>query len=85
MQNLQGNHPNLAAHEEMQNWLVQEVRSHRRVSIRMLLEKFMARPCGWSELDVLGVMAELVNKGKAELRVARETINLQERGLVAKL
>ena len=55
----------------MQNWLAQEVRAYRRVSVRMLLYKFMARPCGWSELDVLGVMAELVNKGKAELRVAR--------------
>lgn len=85
VQNLQGNHPNLAAHEEMQNWLAQEVRSHRRVSVRMLLEKFMARPCGWSELDVLGVMAELVSKGKAELRRAQETVNLGERGLVAKL
>lgn len=85
VQNLQGNHPNVAAHEEMQNWLANEARSHRRVSIRSLLEKFMARPCGWSELDVLGVMAELINKGKAELRRAQETVNLRERGLVAKL
>lgn len=85
VQNLQGNHPNMAAHEEMQNWLANEARSHRRVSIRSLLEKFMARPCGWSELDVLGVMAELVNKGKAELRRAQETVNPRERGLVAKL
>ncbi|MCY7283001.1 MAG: BREX system P-loop protein BrxC [Cyanobacteria bacterium CAN_BIN43] len=84
-QNLQGNHANLAAHDEMQNWLANEARSHRRVSIRVLLEKFMARPCGWSELDTLGVMAELVNKGKAELRRAQETVNTRERGLVVKV
>ena len=85
VQNLQGNHPNAAAHGEMESWLANEARSHRRVSIRQLLEKFMARPCGWSELDVLGVMAELINKGKAELRRAQENVNPRERGLVAKL
>ena len=85
VQNLQGNHPNLAAHNELQTWLADEARSHRRVSIRGLLEKFMARPCGWAELDTLGVMAELVNKGKVELRRAQETVNSRERGLVAKL
>jgi len=85
VQNLQGNHPNQAAHGEMESWLGNEGRSHRRVSIRGLLEKFTSRPCGWSELDVLGIMAELINKGKAELRRAQETVNPQERGLVARL
>ena len=85
VQNLQGNHPNAAAHGEMESWLMNEARSHRRVSIRLLREKFEARPCGWSEFDVLGVMAELINKGKAELRRAQKTVNSRERGLVAKL
>lgn len=85
VQNLAGNHPNLAAHQEMQGWLENEARSHRRVSIRSLIEKFTGRPFGWSELDVLGVMAELINQGRAELRRAQETVNPRERGLVAKL
>lgn len=85
VQTLQGTHPNAAAQVEMETWLTNEARSHRRVSIRLLLEKFMARPCGWSELDVLGVLAELINKGKAELRRAQDTVNLRERGLIAKL
>jgi len=85
VQTLQGTPPNASAQVEMETWLTNEARSHRRVSIRLLLDKFMVRPCGWSELDVLGVLAELINKGKAELRRAQDTVNPRERGLIAKL
>jgi Family of unknown function (DUF6079) len=80
-----GGYPNAAAHGEMQSWLADEARSHRRVSIRGLRERFTKRPFGWSEFDTLGVLAELVNLGKAELRKAQSTVSPKESGLVQKL
>ncbi len=80
-----GGYPNDAAHSEMQSWLADEARSHRRVSIRTLTDKFTKRPFGWSEFDTLGVLAELVNLGKAELRKAQSTVSPKESGLIQKL
>ena len=85
VQTLEGNHPNAPAHQEMKTWLADEQRSHRRVSVRGLRDKFERRPYGWSELDTLGAMAELVNMGKVELRRAQDTVTPREVGLVQKL
>jgi hypothetical protein len=85
VKNLQDEYPNAAAHTEMLSWLADEARSHRRVSIRSLTDKFLKRPFGWSEFDTLGVLAELVNLGKVELRKAQATVNPKESGLVVKL
>ncbi|MBW4478483.1 MAG: BREX system P-loop protein BrxC [Tolypothrix brevis GSE-NOS-MK-07-07A] len=76
---------NNAAHSEMQNWLREENRTHRQITIRALIEKFAGRPYGWSEFDTLGIMAELANKGLVELRHAQSNVNLREIGLVGKL
>ncbi|MEH2319966.1 BREX system P-loop protein BrxC [Nostoc sp.] len=76
---------NNAAHSDMQNWLWEETRVYRQVTIRTLIDKFAVRPYGWSELDTLGIMAELANKGLVELRHAQNSVNLQENGLVSKL
>jgi hypothetical protein len=83
--NTDGEYPNAPAHTEMLSWLADEARSHRRVSIRSLTDKFLKRPFGWSEFDTLGVLAELVNLGKVELRKAQATVNPKESGLVVKL
>lgn len=80
-----GRMPNEAAQKEMQAWLGSERRSHRRVTIRNLTGRFTTRPYGWSELDTLGVLAELVNLGKAELRRSQSPVSPQERGLVNSL
>ncbi|NJN39338.1 MAG: hypothetical protein HC790_12525 [Acaryochloridaceae cyanobacterium CSU_3_4] len=80
-----GEYPNAAAHNEVKSWLVDESRLHRRVSIRALLDKFTKRPFGWSEFNTLGVVAELVNHGKAEFRRAQGSISAKELGLVQKL
>ncbi|AFY73453.1 hypothetical protein Syn7502_01364 [Synechococcus sp. PCC 7502] len=85
VQDLSGNHANAAAHSDIQLYLADEARSHRRVSIRNVRDKFAGRPYGWAELDTLGAIAELVNKGKVELRRAQEIVNTREKGLVAKL
>ncbi|MEG4532370.1 BREX system P-loop protein BrxC [Microcoleus sp. D2_18a_D3] len=84
-QNTSGQAFNAAAHGEMLTWLNDEARTHRQVTIKSLRDKFEVRPYGWSEFDILGVMAELVNQGKLELRLAQGTVNSQEPGLVAKL
>jgi Family of unknown function (DUF6079) len=83
--NTDGEYPNAPAHTEMGSWLADEARSHKRVSIRSLTDKFLKRPFGWSEFDTLGVLAELVNLGKVELRKAQATVNPKESGLVVKL
>ena len=77
-----GNGP---ARSEMQTWLRDETRLHRQVTIRALRDKFAGRPYGWSELDTLGIMAELANTGKVELRHAQGNVNLRESGLVAQI
>jgi hypothetical protein len=85
---LDSNHPNAAAHTDLISYLADEVRSHRRVSIRNLLEKFRVRPYGWDDFDILGVLAEVINQGKAELRHHAEVVNPKdpkERDLVKKL
>ena len=84
-QNINSQPVNNAAHSEMQNWLREETRVYRQVTIRTLVEKFASRPYGWSELDTLGIMAELANKGLVELRYAQSNVNLRENGLVSKL
>lgn len=85
---LDPNHPNAAAHADLISYLADEVRSHRRVSIRNLLEKFRVRPYGWDDFDILGILAEVINQGKAELRHHAEVVNPKdpkERDLVKKL
>ncbi|NDJ24455.1 BREX system P-loop protein BrxC [Nostoc sp. B(2019)] len=84
-QDITGQPDNAAAHSEMRTWLMDEARVHRQVTIRALVDKFATRPYGWSELDTLGVMAELANKGVLELRHAQANVNLREKGLVAQL
>ncbi|WP_333200534.1 BREX system P-loop protein BrxC [Microcoleus sp. B5-D4] len=84
-QNTSGQAFNAAAHSEMLTWLNDEARTHRQVTIKSLIDKFLVRPYGWSEFDILGVIAELVNQGNLELRLAQGTVNSQESGLVAKL
>jgi hypothetical protein len=85
VKNLQDEYLNASAHTEMLSWLADELRSYRSVTIRGLTDKFLKRPFGWAELDTLGVLAELVNLGKVELRLAQATVNPKESGLVAKL
>lgn len=82
---LNSDHPNVRAHGEINLYLEDEARSQRRVSVRNLVDKFKARPYGWAEFDVLGVFAELVSLGKAELRHHTETVNPKEKDLVKKL
>lgn len=83
--NTSGQPFNVAAQSEMLTWLNDEARTHRQVTIKALIDKFQSRPYGWSEFDILGVMAELVNPGKLEIRLAQATVNFRESGLVAKL
>lgn len=83
--NITGQAFNAAAHSEILTWFNEEARSHRQVTIKGLIDKFAVRPYGWSELDTLGVMAELVNQSKLELRYAQGAVTPQELGLVAKL
>ena len=84
-QDITGQPANAAAWSEMRSWLQEETRVHRSVTMKLLIAKFAVRPYGWSELDTLGVMAELANKGVIELRHAQGNVNLQERDLVKNL
>ena len=84
-QDINGKPFNDAARSEIQAWLRDETRLHRQVTIRTLRDKFASRPYGWSEFDTLGVMAELANTGKVELRHAQSNVNLRESGLVNRI
>lgn len=84
-QDITGQAANAAAYSEMRTWLQEETRVHRSVTMRLLINKFAGRPYGWSELDTLGVIAELANKGVVELRHAQSNVNLREKDLVKKI
>ncbi len=73
---------NARSRQEILTFLTDEARTHRHVTIKTLVDKFGSRPYGWSELDTLGVMAELVSAGKVEIRHAQSTMNPKQSGLV---
>ncbi len=82
---LDGSHANAGAHAEIAAWLEDQARRQQRVTMRALIDHFGSRPFGWMELDTLGAMAELINAGRVELRLAQGAVNPAERGLVAKI
>ncbi len=76
--------PNLEARGEVKAWLERQMQVSERVTIKALVEAFNRVPYGWSELDALGVMMELVAGGAVELRFAQGDAALQP-GLTAKI
>lgn len=75
---------NISAHKEMESFLHSQNKYHP-TTIKSLIDKFTRTPYGWSELDTLGIMAELANAGVVELRHAQSKVNIQEEGLIDKL
>ncbi len=75
---------NISAHKEMESFLHSQNKYHP-TTIKSLMDKFTRTPYGWSELDTLGIMAELANAGVVELRHAQGKVNIQEEGLIDKL
>ena len=84
-QDLDGNAPNHLALEELERFLTDQSLRSVRVTVRSLLENFGHRPFGWSEAELLGVLAALVVRGTAELRRAQGPVNPGEKGLAATL
>jgi hypothetical protein len=76
--------PNLEARTEVKAWLERQMQVSERVTVKALVEAFNRVPYGWSELDALGVMMELVAGGAVELRFAQGEAPLQP-GLTAKI
>lgn len=75
---------NISARKDMESFLHSQNKYHP-TTIKSLIDKFTCTPYGWSELDTLGIMAELANAGVVELRHAQNKVNLQEEGLIDKL
>jgi uncharacterized protein YggL (DUF469 family) len=73
---------NTAARAEVKNWL--ERRMSERIPVKELLEAFYKAPFGWAELDILGIMAELLALGELELRQTQSEVVLSA-GLTSKL
>lgn len=76
--------PNTEARAEVKAWLERQTNLFERVTVKSLVEAFHRAPYGWSELDALGVMAELVSGGAVELRFAQGEARL-EAGLTARI
>jgi hypothetical protein len=75
---VEGEHPNLAAHQDVVNWLDEQQLRHQSVSLRMLNERFMGKPYGWTERDVQGVLVELLVQSLVELRQAQDTVDIKK-------
>ncbi len=75
---------NTEARAEVSAWLERQTRLTERVTVKSLIEAFARAPYGWSELDALGVMAELISQGGIELRFAQGDVALKD-GLSAKI
>ena len=84
-QDFSGATPNARAQDDLSRFLSAEGRLGRRVTVGDLVKKFAAKPFGWAEFDTLGVLAELVGAGNAELRLAQGRVDAREAGLVKKL
>ena len=84
-QDFSGATPNARAQDDLSRFLAAEGRLGRRVTVGELVKKFAAKPFGWAEFDTLGVLAELVGAGNAELRLAQGRVDARETGLVTKL
>jgi hypothetical protein len=67
---------NVAARRSVRDWCEeqQEMRG-QTITVELLLARFSDRPFGWAELDVLGVLAELVAAGKLELLQNQERVS----------
>ncbi len=66
---------NAAARSAMLDWCSdqQEVRG-QTITLDTLLDRFSNRSFGWAELDILGILAELMGSGKLELRKNKERV-----------
>jgi hypothetical protein len=83
-QTLEQEPANARAHSDMHTWLVERDRFNERVTMRQLIDHFKASPFGWADLDIAGVLAELVALGQVELEHP-SGVNLQQRGLVKEM
>ncbi|PYE52022.1 BREX system P-loop protein BrxC [Deinococcus yavapaiensis] len=84
-QTLDQDTPNHLAHSELRTFLRNEGLAHRKVTVRNLVDRFTRRPFGWTDLDVLGVLAETLARGEVELRHANAPANLADKNLAANL
>lgn len=78
-------HPNRLAIADMKNWFQDQAVRHRKVTLRNVLDQFSGKPYGWAELDILGILAELLREGELELRHKQSRVNLKESDVVKQL
>lgn len=76
---------NHLAIEDMGQWLKEQDQFQRKVTMRSLLEQFTNRPYGWSELDTLGVLAELLVRRDVEVRHQQTRTDPRQRGFIQRL
>lgn len=76
--------PNQTARGHLLNWLEEQALRKAQVTVATVLEQFAQPPFGWAELDTLGLLAELVQIGKLELRQHQQRLR-PEAGLAKRL
>ena len=81
---LSGQNPNQRAHSAVLNWFAEQALRKALVTVATALEQFAQPPFGWAELDTLGLLAELVQAGKLELRQHQQRLK-PEKGLAQRL
>ncbi|MDL2342844.1 BREX system P-loop protein BrxC [Deinococcus sp. MIMF12] len=84
-QNLDGQDPNHLALGEMERWLSEQGLRNVRVTVRTLLDQFTRRPYGWTDAEVLGILATLVARGQVDLHRAQKLVDPGEPGLAGRL
>ena len=77
-----GDADNSLAKTEVLRFLERKNEQHLPVTIRGVMEQFQKVPCGWSELDIAGVVAELFAEEDIVLQVSNKNISVSDPQIV---
>jgi hypothetical protein len=75
-----GVHPNQTAITDMTDWITG--RSGTRFTVKTLLDNYSKSPCGWRELDTIGILLTLLKRQDIRLEKASEDIGVNHPQLI---
>lgn len=73
-----GKQDNSLARAEVLKFLERKNEQHLPVTIRGVMEQFQKVPCGWSELDIAGIVAELFANEDIVLQVSNKNVSVSD-------
>jgi len=79
---LTGDKPNKLAIDDVNNYIERNTERNIPITMKNLTDKYTKAPYGWKELDVAGVVAELLNAQEIKLEIGHEYIDPNDKDIV---